>query len=186
MKTTDILISEYQTQGCEIAFNEVYMQYSDKAFAIARSRARYYGVDQAEAESEANIALYKAITAYDLAGGFEPFLIKLVKFYVRDLGRKQLRQATRDSEFSEDAATSTGNEPELAAIKKEQRELLRNLTDSTNDKSRQALAAFASTKTFSFREAGKLLGVEHKTVQNRIRKISAGSQHVSLNEYITA
>src|SRR5690606_34578949 len=110
--------------------------------------------------------------------------VKLVKFYVRNLWRQQRRQSERDTVYTVDAPTSTGNEPEIAAIKKEQRQLLQEITANADPKSRQALVAFASTT--SFREAAKLIGVEHKTVKNRIEKLSAARQHISLNEYITA
>lgn len=179
------LITNYQATQCETSFEEIYADFNEQLINTARKKARDYKLAWEDVESETYFVLLKAVRSFDIEiGDFEKYLFSMLKRHLINMVKLKARYLNYTDRYLEDAPTSTGNEPEIAAIKKEQRQLLEEITANADPKSRQALVAFASTT--SFREAAKLIGVEHKTVKNRIEKLSAARQHISLNEYITA
>lgn len=181
------LITSYQATGCEESFNALYEIFAVKLTNVARKQARLRGFDVMEAESIANFHFYEAVAGYNVnIGDFEGFMFNRIINRIANAKEKETTHTKYAEQVFAEAATSTDNLPEITAIKKEQRQLLDKLYADAPPKSRQALAALASTERFTFREAGKRLGVKHETVKNRIEKISAGRQDISLNDYITA
>lgn len=179
------LITQYQKTGCESYFNEIYEMFAGKVFNFARKQTRQRRLIWQDVESEANQVFYKAVVTYDeRIGEFEPFLFLMLRRHIANVGSKSLTYQTYVERYMHSAKTSTDNEPEIIAIKKEQRQLLNELTANATIPSRQALVAFA--KSYSFRKAAKQLGTSDKTVKNRIEKIAAARRHISLDDYFTA
>jgi RNA polymerase sigma factor (sigma-70 family) len=179
------LILNYQTNGCEESFETIYATFADKLFNTAFQQTRQRRLNWADTESEANFVLLEAIRSYDVTiGEFEPYLFLMLRRRIADIGRNSANYRSYVDQYMVDAPTSTANEPEVSAIKKEQRQLLDLLNANADNKSRQAFQAFASSE--SYREAAKLLGVNHETVKNRIEKMSATKQNLSLSDYLTA
>ena len=178
-------IQEYQLTGCEESFNWVYARYSEKVFNYARKQTRLRGLTWQDIESEANHVFYQCMCTYkNEIGEFEPYLFIMLRYHIANVSSKAKTYQAYVKRYVDQVPTITDNEPEIKAIKKEQRQLLDDLTAKATIASRQALVAFA--KSYSFREAAKQLGTSDKTVKNRIRKIATGRRKLSLTDYLTA
>jgi len=178
------LIVQYQKTFCENCFNEIYLLYANKVFNYSKKQAFQRGLDVQEVTSEANLVIFKAITTFDHSlGEFEPYLFLMLRFTIANLGSRARTYQLYLNRYAQNARFATDNEPEIYAIKKEQRQLLNELLSNAPPTSRQALEAFATC--YSFRAAAKQLGTSDKTVKNRIRKLIAGRK-LSLRDYLLA
>ena len=179
-------IIEYQKTKDEQLFYKIYYLIHQGG-KLANSFARRYRLDTSDVESIINDKLMSLIDTHDPSRGkFTSELYVAIKFGCIDLLRKKIAE----DEFLEDVmieddegeqnevyeiteVAPTTSELETHSsyiIRSEQRQLIASLLEKADEPTKLTISAFLQSD--SFREAAKQLGVCHKTVAARIRRIS--------------
>jgi RNA polymerase sigma factor (sigma-70 family) len=195
MKNLESLVIRYQQTKDETVFNEIYAEVTSRWERFLNGLYRkYYNVDPHDINSIAHEKLYKVAMKFDESkGSFMDVLSVSIKNAVinefkkkhRRIKHETLVSATTDDEGNEIdpmeyLATANAEDEIIEKINgREQRQLIRDLLERVDDKTRQNIVAYVQTG--SFRKAAKLTGMTHAAVIKRFKKLAD-----QLNDYITA
>ena len=194
----DSLVIKYRETGNEVVLSRIYEQIHRGGVLVSKF-SRKYGLDNLDVESMINDKLLSLLESHDRTKGkFTTALFTAIEFGCIDLFRRK----TAEEEFLEDvmfededgeqtevyevtevAPTTSGLESHITnTIRSDQRQLIASLLEKADEPTKLTITAFLQSD--SFREAAKQLGVCHKTVAARIRRISRNfNPKVSGNHY---
>jgi len=182
----DSLVIKYRETGNEVVLSRIYEQIHRGGVLVSKF-SRKYGLDNLDVESMINDKLLSLLESHDRTKGkFTTALFTAIEFGCIDLFRRK----TAEEEFLEDvmfededgeqtevyevtevAPTTSGLESHITnTIRSDQRQLIASLLEKADEPTKLTITAFLQSD--SFREAAKQLGVCHKTVAARIRRIS--------------
>lgn len=170
------------TEAFDRKFTVLYEHVSERwrSDNVLTSLARKYNEPESEILSIALDKIYETVqTFYKKEFAYYNYLSRSISLGCANVLKKKY---DRDKEELTENISNMENDPKLVDFipqsnnieefqkSSEQRQLLAHLLEKADDKSRQAVIAFSSSK--SFLEAAKLLGVDDKTVKRRVEKVA--------------
>lgn len=182
----DSLVIKYRETGSETVLVRIYEQVHREG-ALVNKFTRKYGLDSLDVESMINDKLLSLLDSHDRTKGkFITALFAAIEYGCIDLFRKK----TAEDEFLEDVmieddegeqnevyeiaevapTTSELESHNSYIIRSDQRQLIAYLLEKADEPTKLTISAFLQSD--SFRGAAKQLGICHKTVAARIRRIS--------------
>lgn len=182
----DSLVIKYRETGNEVVLSRIYEQIHRGGVLVSKF-SRKYGLDSLDVESMINDKFLSLLDSHDRTKGkFITALFTAIEYGCIDLFRKK----TAEDEFLEDVmieddegeqnevyeitevapTTSELESHNSYIIRSDQRQLIASLLEKADEPTKLTISAFLQSD--SFREAAKQLGICHKTVAARIRRIS--------------
>lgn len=183
-------------------FSEFYRELTSiwSSKGVIRSLANKYRLDEDDVLSIASFKSYELIEKFDeTQGDFYHLLSTSISRKLIDAADKRNEHANAHAASFE---TSMEDDPNIIPFiphanaeeeaiehlqkESEQRQLLAYLVEKADDKCQQALSAFSKSK--SYREVAKLLGISHPAVKRRIKKVAKqfdSNKHGSIYDYFT-
>lgn len=202
------LVRQFKEESClenaDFIFSELYLEISDRwrKDGVIQSLSFRYRIEESEVLSLALEKLYQVVQAfYDFAYEFYHYLSRSLSNAC--MKEAKSRKSRKNEEFMS-SVSSMEDDPNLVRFiphanadneelddyvkRSEQRQLIAKLTEKADDKSRQALTAFSKSKSGSFLDASKSLGIDDKTVKRRVRKVAKlfdPKQFGDIHDYFT-
>lgn len=200
-KLNNYVLSYQSTKNEEtflVIYNEVMRRWRNANLYILLSKR--YKLCRSDVEGIALEKLFHTVKSYKLNGDYYNMLGTSIRRACIDEFRKQEKrrndismESFKDKEDMEInlaeylvCANAEDEAVQELQIKNDQRQLIVSLLEKANEKSRQAL--FAYSKSRSYRQAGKLIGIDNQTVERRIKKISKyfdANRKGSIYDYFT-
>lgn len=180
--TVVAMVKNYAITGNDYEFTDIFNLVAPVSFRRARGLAEKYQLDQQDVESTINFKIMQVVTSYeDSKGPFFKQLNAAINKGCIDLCRKNSPDKNQtfisldNEDFSDKLAPTSETTAEDDAITKmqkecEQRQLLANLILDADADTRQSVHAFLDGGSYG--KAAKLISVEKKTIQRRIKRLA--------------
>jgi RNA polymerase sigma factor (sigma-70 family) len=196
--TVTAMVKNYGRTGNDYVFTDIFNLIAPVLFGRVPKLAARYQLDEQDVESEINKKVQDVIENYDESKG--PFFRQLftaIKYGCCDLCRSKNKDkkmwggSLDDENFSDKLAPTSETTAEEDAITKiqkecEQRQLLANLIDNVDADTRQSISAYLDGGSYG--KAAKLISVDKKTIQRRIKRLARkfdANQMGQITDYFT-
>lgn len=194
------LVKNYGLTRNDSDFTDIFNLVSPVLHRRITTLAAKYFLDAQDVESLSNEKLFEVVQSYDESKGpFFKYLNTAIKYGCCDLCREQKIEdkkeitfvSTDNEDFSDKLAPTSETTAEEDAITKiqkecEQRQLLANLIDNVDADTRQSISAYLDGGSYG--KAAKLISVDKKTIQRRIKRLARkfdANQMGQITDYFT-
>ncbi|MBM7600477.1 RNA polymerase sigma factor (sigma-70 family) [Virgibacillus halotolerans] len=180
------LVVMYQETKSDEIFSEIFESLGGFIAKTVQNISTRYRMDKLEVESEVHFKIYDVAKDYKAElGDFENILRVSISNSCKSILRKPKVESV-NLEYGDDEGNTVSIFEELEGEnlssdleeeliehitkKRDQRQLISDLLEKADNKSRQALTAYSDST--SYLDAAKRLGTCNKTIERRIRKIA--------------